>query len=235
MKYLTGATNDKDEPALLAAGIGLMCQPGNSYHLRIGRYRTWGADNGCFSDKWAEDPWLAWLDRLPRDECLFAVAPDVYPDAAATLGRSVRYFGLIREMGFPVALVAQDHAERLVLPWDDFDVLFVGGKKQRHEWKLSEAAESLTRRARNHGKWVHMGRVNSLGRLERARSMGCDSADGTFLKYRRRRLLGESDTARDGRGARELADWAAWLHANPTLPAFSTFEGHSLAVHRAAK
>ena len=121
MIYLTGSTNDTDEPDLIAQGVGLMVQPGNSYHLRINRYPFYGADNGCYRDRWQEDPWLDWLARLDPERCLFAVAPDVYPDAAATLARSLGYFELVRSMGFPVALVAQDGAEQLILPWDDFD------------------------------------------------------------------------------------------------------------------
>ena len=32
-------------------------------------------------------------------------------------------------------------------------------------------------------KWVHMGRVNSLRRLRYASAIGCDSADGTYLRF----------------------------------------------------
>lgn len=232
MIYLTGATNDTDEPRLIAAGVGLMAQPGNSYHRRVGRYPVWAADNGCYRDRWTEEPWLEWLDRLPRDRCLFAVAPDVYPDAAATLERSRPFFQLVRDMGFPVALVAQDGAENLGLPWDEFDVLFVGGERKsrsRDEWKVGPHAERLARKARAEGKWVHMGRVNSLERLERARTMGCNSADGTFLKYRRRAAL---DHVREQRGAREIENWYRWLALHP--PLFGTLETPSLPVHRDA-
>lgn len=237
MIYLSGVTNDRDEPALIAAGIGLMVQPGNSYNLRVDRYPSWAADNGCFAGQWDEDTHLAWLDALPREHCLFAVAPDVYPDATATLQRSRPYFGLIREMGFPVALVAQDYAQYLVLPWDDFDVLFIGGERKTPaslEWKLSVEAERLVHAARSHGKWCHMGRVNSLTRMKRARAMGCNSADGTFIKYRRRRRVKDpqADT-RDGRGANEIDEWGQWLWSNPTLP-LGPQEAPSLAVHRDA-
>jgi len=43
------------------------------------------------------------------------------------------------------------------------------------------AARELVREAKRRGKWVHMGRVNSLKRLQYATSIGCDSADGTYL------------------------------------------------------
>lgn len=235
MIYLSGVTSHRDEPALVAAGVGLMVQPGNSYARWADRYPCHAADNGCFGDRWEEDRWLRWLERVPVDRCLFAVAPDVYPDAAATLERSARYFDLIRALGFPVALVAQDGAERLDLPWDDFDALFVGGEaRPRGEWKVSAAAEGLVRRARGAGKWVHMGRVNSLSRMERARSMGCNSADGTFLKYRRRLRAAEVTDHRDTRGAAELTAWRSWLVANQPLPGFIDMEGPSHPVHRRA-
>lgn len=173
--YLTGVTNDRDEPTLIAHGVGLMVQPGNSYHLRVGRFPFYAADNGCFADKWVEDAHLAWLDRLTRDRCLFAVSPDVYPDAAESLARGLSYAPLLREMGFPVAVVAQDGAEALTWPWDELDVLFIGGARTpnpRHEWKLSAAAADLAGRARAAGKWVHMGRVNSIA------PHGTGAADG---------------------------------------------------------
>jgi hypothetical protein len=227
--YLTGVTNDRDEPGLIASGVGLMVQPGNSYHLRIDRYRFWAADNGCYRDRWEEDAWLRWLEPLPRDACLFAVAPDVYPDAAATLERSMQFFPLLRELGFPVALVAQDGAEHLDLPWEDFDCLFIGGERGHPEWKVSAGAEDVARRARAQGKWVHMGRVNSLHRMKRARDMGCHSADGTYLKYRNRV---NGNTPREKRGAMEFGQWHEWLLANPTL--FPATETPALPVHKEA-
>lgn len=228
--YLSGVTSDRDEPTLIAAGIGLMIQPGNSYHLRASRYPAFAADNGCFNDRWVEDRWMRWLETLPRERCLFAVAPDVYGDAEATLERSVQYFDLIRELGFPVALVAQDGAERLRLPWDDFDALFVGGlmaQPSSTEWKVSAEAAELCGRARAAGKWVHMGRVNSLGRLKRARAMGCLSADGTRLKYQRRAAGGDPSL---GGG---INGWQRWLTANPPLP-LDRHETPALPVHRDA-
>jgi hypothetical protein len=51
------------------------------------------------------------------------------------------------------------------------------------EWKLGEAARDLTTQASVRGKWVHMGRVNSLKRLRYAEMIGCDSVDGTYLTF----------------------------------------------------
>jgi hypothetical protein len=128
---------------------------------------------------------MRWLEKLPRT-ALFAVSPDVYPDAAESLRRGLEYAPILREMGFPVAIVAQTHAEKLDWPWDEFDCLFIGGEKvtpAHMEWKESDEAKGLAAQARNAGKWVHMGRVNTLRRLQRARQMGCHSVDGTYIKF----------------------------------------------------
>jgi hypothetical protein len=113
---------------------------------------------------------------------LFAVAPDVLGDAEATL-RLAETSGMlawIRELNYPAALVAQNGLEDLTVPWDDFDALFIGGDTG---WKLGPHARHLVGEARGRGKWVHMGRVNSLRRLRYAAAIGCDSADGTFLSF----------------------------------------------------
>jgi hypothetical protein len=203
---------------------------------RITRYPWHGADIGMgFSDA---DLYLDWLDRVPRDRCLYAVSPDYYPNAVESLRRGMEFAGIIREMGFPVALVAQDGAEKLRWPWNDFDVLFVGGERNtanpRKEWKISRQAEDLCRDARNHGKWVHMGRCNSWWKIERARAMGCNSADGTFLKHRRRALASDNPSSKADRGAAEIGRWLNGLECSQMLPGMGTFEHPALPVHRSA-
>jgi hypothetical protein len=141
----------------------------------------WCADNGCYGSGYpGDDRWWAWLLGLPREGCLFAVAPDVVGDAAGTLERSAPWLPRIRAAGFPAAFVAQNGAEHVGVPWDEFDVLFIGGDT---EWKLGPHARALVAEAGRRGKWVHMGRVNSARRYRYARGIGCDSADGTFLAF----------------------------------------------------
>lgn len=142
---------------------------------------VWAADNGCFGKGYpGDDAWLAWLAGMDPAGCLFATAPDVVGDAAATLTRSAPFLPQIRALGYPAALVAQDGLEDLEIPWDDFDVLFLGGTT---EWKLGAHARALAGEAKARGKRVHMGRVNSERRFRYAVAIGCDSADGTFLTY----------------------------------------------------
>lgn len=181
MYYLSGAPSLDH---MRAGHFGFMLNPnmGNDRQIRDNPTITWAADNGCFSGRWDPDRWWAWLQSMVphTDRCLFAVAPDVVGNAEATLTTSAPWLPKIRALGYKAAFVAQDGLEQLDVPWDTFDVLFIGGSTT---WKLSAHAQVLVRQAKDLGKWVHMGRVNSHLRLRLAAWWGCDSADGTYLKY----------------------------------------------------
>ena len=170
MLYLSG---------VVRPGLPTMRTPdiGNKYNGMV-----WAADNGCYSNPkaYTDERYLAWLDRQPRADCLFASAPDVVGDAQATLKRAAPMLLRIKAIGFPVALVAQDGLTVEDVPWEGIDALFIGGST---EWKLGPEVPPLVDEAKRRGKWVHMGRVNSWRRLEYARAIGCDSVDGTILRF----------------------------------------------------
>lgn len=141
------------------------------------------ADNGCFSDRWKHDHWLRWMISIPRT-VRFVVAPDVYdsdgrPTHKETIERWRKYGPLIERHGHTPAFVCQVGAEPSNVP-TDAPVLFIGGTT---EWKLGDTAAAIAADAKNRGVWVHMGRVNSKKRFNIARSMSCDSVDGTFLTF----------------------------------------------------
>lgn len=196
MLYLSGVVRS-DMPAMLQPGMGNLPPVG----------QPWAADNGRFSSPatYSDAAYLAWLAKRPhRERCLFATAPDVVGDATATLALSAPMFARIRAAGYRAALVAQDGLEALPVPWDDFDALFIGGTTR---WKLSEAAHELAAEAKRRGKWLHMGRVNSLRRVRIAKAMGCDSVDGTYLRFRHALGTGEA----------EVRGWLDDLDGNPML------------------
>jgi hypothetical protein len=216
--YLSGAVHD----GLPGPGIGYMLTPsmGNRPDLTG---IPWAADNGCFSqgEGFRLEKFLSWLDSMSpwRSTCLFAVAPDVVGDAAATWERSEPVLKILREKGWPAALVAQDGlGDRLALWdritgwddfwfWDHFDALFIGGTT---EFKLSEEVKAICNEARHRGKWIHMGRVNSRRRLATAAEFGCNSADGTYAAFRFRRKTGIEVRA-------EIMGWLECVHAQPAL------------------
>jgi hypothetical protein len=229
--YLTGSTNDRIEPTLIGLGIGLMVQPGNGYLTRSDRYPSIAADNGCYAasrkpEGFDPDVWWRWLGTVPRGRCLFACSPDVlhwhdgepFGDAVATLDLAERWLPVIRQAGFPAALVAQDGLPDLTVPWDSFDALFVGGSTA---FKLAEPTLALVAEAKARGKWTHLGRCNTKGRILAAAATGVyDSADGTKLGFGDRRNLPELvrwlDQAAAQPGIWTLARPARDVHAADT-------------------
>ncbi len=157
----------------LPAGGGLFLSPAKK-GAPVGGV-PWAMDNDAFNGGFNPDVFFNRLSTLEphKDSCLFVVVPDVVGDAIQTLSlyrQWVRHFE-----GWPVAFVAQDGQENLLLP-DYYDWLFVGGSTA---WKMSPAALSVIARAKRDGKRVHVGRVNSIKRWNHFIIAGADSCDGT--------------------------------------------------------
>jgi hypothetical protein len=186
--YFANPCGDAVVAAMRAGLLGYIDTPAQGNKRPAGV--LWCADNGAFSDRFDETRWWRFLQGSAGDaaRCVFAVAPDVVADAAATLARSSPWLPRIRDLGYPVAFVAQDGIEELPVPWDDFDALFLGGTDG---FKLGPVAREVAADAKARGKWVHMGRVNSEKRFRYARAVRCDSVDGTHITFRPRQYLGE--------------------------------------------
>jgi hypothetical protein len=181
VRYFATASGPRVRERMTGGVLGQIVTPAAGNAVTPGV--VWCADNGVFGGKYpGDDAYLSWLaDRAHLvDSCAFAVAPDVVCDAAATLERSLPMLPRIRALGFPAALAAQNGLEDMTVPWDAFDVLFLGGDDC---WKEGPGGARLAREAKARGKGVHMGRVNSLRRLRYARRIGCDSVDGTYLAF----------------------------------------------------
>jgi len=176
--YLSGSVSKGAQEI----GCGFMLTPSMGNKLPDGA--MWAADSGCFNRGTyvGDDVYLAWLaDRAGHtDRCVFATVPDVVGDHAATLAIFPTMAKIIDDLGYPVAFVAQDGASAETIPWGSIDALFIGGST---EWKVSEVAYELVAEGKRRGKWVHIGRVNSLRRIRAFAFAGADSADGTFLAY----------------------------------------------------
>jgi hypothetical protein len=138
--------------------------------------RVWAMDNGAFSG--LDVPmFLRMLRRFSgREGCKFVTAPDVVGNATETAEMFKDWEPLIHLKGFPVAFVGQDGLNLADVPWDSCEAIFVGGTTI---WKLGRTARDLVAYAKARGKWAHMGRVNSHKRIVYAKTIGCDSIDGT--------------------------------------------------------
>jgi hypothetical protein len=181
MRYFATASGPATRAAMDRGELAQIVNPASGNVVVAGR--EWCADNAVFGGKYpGDDAYLAWLEQRRQFApwCRFVTAPDVVGDAVATLERSLPLLPQIRALGFLVAFVAQDGLEDMEVPWDAFDCLFIGGSTA---WKLGPGARRLVEQAKRRGKWVHMGRVNSRKRYQYAATIGCDSADGTFIAF----------------------------------------------------
>lgn len=163
--------------------IGRFVTPRVFYASSFPDNALWAADNDCFNDEnFNPGKFIKMLKDLSpiRSRCLFATCPDVVGDAIATLARFQHWRKSIAGLGYPVAFVGQDGLENLDVPWEDFDVFFIGGTT---EWKLSQSAVKLAREAKRRGKWMHVGRINSKVRYTFCHKIGADSVDGNTFGF----------------------------------------------------
>lgn len=205
MFYLGTPSSPKIRAAMSAGEIGCMTTPAQGNIVPPGAW--WAADNGKFGQGWpGMDAWWLWLckqvGRWGPERCLWALAPDVPFDAVGTLAESQPSLERIRLLGVPAAFAAQDGCEHGLVPWGKFDVLFLAGST---EWKTGSAAERLSRQAADQQVPVHMGRVNTRGRLEIAEWFGCTFADGTCF------------TRGPDKNLSDMTRWLDYVHRQPTL------------------
>lgn len=158
--------------------LGILLTPNNrnSVETVLETGLPWAIDNGAFSGFNPNAFMKLCLRAENQPRLLWVACPDVVADAAATLQWFRDWSPALHRLKLPVAFVAQDGLTTEQTPWDGFECLFLGGTT---EWKLSHAAEDLAHEAKDRGKLVHMGRVNSQRRMQFAQLFKCDSIDGS--------------------------------------------------------
>lgn len=187
MIYLTGVSNPTIRVwASTRTDVGLMAQPRSSVLGHVGDYPAGFAfDNGAFGaflrgTAFDVAAWQRQVAKLPDGLCRFVVVPDVVGDHDGTRGAWDLHAPAVHATRRPTAFVLQNGCTDLSQVPNDADAVFIGGDDT---YKLGPDAARVCWQARRHGLWVHMGRVNSAARFCRALAMGCDSADGTFLRF----------------------------------------------------
>lgn len=152
-----------------------------SYNQR-GRTSIWAADNDAFSG-FNEDKYRRMLDRIAAASTppQFVTLPDVVCNHEETL----RLWGIWHRplvwRNLNRAFVLQNGLEKWGwkgVPWDYIEAVFIGGDTA---FKLGEFVREIVACAKSFRKWVHMGRVNSVKRMLYAKSIGCDSCDGSAM------------------------------------------------------
>lgn len=174
MLLVSGATKTmqkyKGHPNL---GAFLTPRTGNSLKTLEGF--MWAADNAAFNG-FNEERFIKMLEKIEGTNCIFVPCPDRVGDSVVTLKLFHVWRPIIKKYNLPVAIVLQDGASVTSIPYHMVDAVFIGGTT---EFKLGEDVRQIVKRAKEYGKWVHMGRVNSNKRLKYAHSIGCDSVDGS--------------------------------------------------------
>lgn len=151
-------------------------ESGNDMKIAARLGMPWALDNGCFK---AYDP--RGITRMLRrfqdvPGCKFAVVPDVVSDHDSTILLFCAWIGTYQALGYPPAFVLQNGVTLKAVPWGSIAAVFIGGDTP---FKFSDLVRVLVGEAKHRGIWVHMGRVNSARRIQYAKSIGCDSIDGT--------------------------------------------------------
>lgn len=161
--------------------LGVLHTPQNGNRL-CSLPLPWACDNSAFSNPDVDKFWRLCINSWAMDRHhapMWVAVPDVVGDHRATLAS----FGWWRaywleEIGcipFPLAFVLQNGCTVDEVPWDDIAAVFVGGDNQ---FKLRQSA-TLIDAAKERGKMIHIGRVNTHRRLRYAFDLGADTVDGT--------------------------------------------------------
>lgn len=179
MIYLSSTTNLPDEYKWNEFGVMFSARytiGGLTDALDAGA--SWMMDNNEFSGGFDASMWVSALVKYApyRATCLGIPVRDKVGDALETLRLFSQYWRIVKDLGYPVAFVSQDGIAPELTPWDYIDVLFVGGTDTH---KLGNEAGAMIAEAKQRGKQVHVGRVNSARRIKQF--WMCDSVDGTGL------------------------------------------------------
>lgn len=145
-------------------------------------------DNGAFSSPVKESVLYRLVKEAKEnhhqypDSCRFVVMPDVPFDHFSTVQLYepwLENLEMWKEPSMPRAFVAQDGARSWDkdIPWDAMECLFIGGSD---DFKESTDAFELAKLAKEKGKWVHVGRVNTPRRIL-LWDMVADSIDGSGM------------------------------------------------------
>jgi len=131
-------------------------------------------DNGCFSGDLPKN-WNRLLNEAETVRPVFVCLPDVVGSARRTMD----LFNLFERHtnGLPRALVLQDGIGDVEIPWDKIDAVFIGGTDK---FKIAPEAFQAAKCARMLGKWIHVGRINEVNRLNNWMELA-DSIDGSGI------------------------------------------------------
>lgn len=162
-------------------------QNGNTLGQLLRTGLPWACDNAAFSNPDDRKFWNMVIDSwewLHFNPPMWIAVPDIVCNHAATVELFESWLAEweyeIGDAPWPLAFVLQNGATIDSVPWDRIECVFVGGDDT---FKLKDCLE-LVDHAKQLGKLVHVGRVNTLCRIRYAFDLGADTIDGTgFSMY----------------------------------------------------
>jgi hypothetical protein len=162
------------------------------YNYNFGQLRTpltayaisgkqYGLDNGCFT-KFKIETWKRLIKEAKNQDLVnqpeFVCLPDIVGDARRTLELFDMFYQEVKPL--KACLVLQDGIGNFAIDWSRVDAVFVGGSDA---FKISSEAINACKVAKMLGKWVHVGRVNTVERVKNWIDLA-DSIDGSGIsKY----------------------------------------------------
>lgn len=193
--YATRTGTRRNRRAMFAAGWGFFLTP-DAHSLGDWKGRI-AVDNGAWSayqkgEEWSPDRFTPLVDRYGAKSD-FVVAPDIVAGGVESLGLSLEWLPRLLRTCPRVLIPVQDG----MVPADVEGYLdervgvFVGGTT---DWKLG-AMRSFCQLALRRGAWSHIGRVNSVRRINLCLSCRAGSFDGTSVS-RYAKTLPKLDAAR---------------------------------------
>ena len=149
-----------------------------------GENQRWVMDNGAYSNFYEHRFLRMAMDGMFDLNCEWIAMPDVVGNHQETLELFNTWTARLGASYIPLrdhykkwAFVIQDGATIETIPWDEIVAVFLGGTTR---FKMSREAYRILQHARAIGKWVHVGRVNTEGRISYFYGVA-DSIDGSGI------------------------------------------------------
>jgi hypothetical protein len=184
-----------------------------------------GIDNGMFGEKAKEeyeaDP-VKWWNRFEKmikvaicqekREILARFQFFVIPDEPMNWEKTMKKYEdnkeivqRLRNYGAPAAICIQNGANVKNVPFNEIDVIFIGGDDK---YKTGPEAKAIVDEAKSKGIQIHMGRVNGIARMNTAASWGVDTADGTYLMHELGKSIHEIERSNPIRPRESIKDYS---------------------------
>ena len=154
--------------------VGMLCTPTIRFHSSDVENYVTAMDNEAFIG-FDENRFRNMLRVYKDTDPKFVALPDVVSNHKETLKLWDKWKDEVLDENYPLGFVCQNGMKPRDIP-EEASAIFIGGDT---EWKLGSEAIDIIDEARQRDLWIHIGRVNSIKRIQFCLSVGADSFDGS--------------------------------------------------------